>query len=67
MFKIVFIAVLILVFTKAGVVKPYTSYPIKMSKTNSGSKTDYNFTLQLSTYLPSGGTLEIQFPKNQYI
>ena len=44
---------------KTGVVKPYTSYPIKMSSTNSGTKTDYNFTMQLSTYLPAGGTLEI--------
>jgi len=51
----------------AGVVRPFTSYPIIMSSTNSGVSTDYNFTIQLDTHLPTGGTMEIKFPKNQYI
>jgi hypothetical protein len=59
MIKLLFIPIFILSLTNAGVVRPFTSFPIRMSSTNSGSKTDYNFTLQLDTYLPPGGTIEI--------
>lgn len=51
-------------YIKSGLISPYSYYFITISSSNAGDFAEYNFTMITDNPIPSGGTIEITFPKN---
>lgn len=56
----------LIALVSGGTIYPKTSTPILLSYNNAGSISDYTFSYQISSYIPSTSILEITFPSSVY-